>query len=523
MIAKMLLDCLESPSIHFPESTAIIKPDGSSLTYAEMNRRANALATCLYRSGVGRGHRVGVMLPKTAEAIIALFGIMKVGAAYVPMDPSAPTERSLQILNDAELRACFVGPRSLSLVLSAQDKAKPHRVIVVGADADLSHPSVISYQAAIQSDSKSFESDVRSTDLAYLIYTSGSTGIPKGVTISHENAISFVNWYSTLVALNSKDRTAGTAPLFFDPAVHDIFSPLLHGASICLIPENAALNPKELAAFITERRVTVFCSSPSALTLLAQFGQLETHDASNLRTVVFGGEVFPVKELRELKRHWPKPVYYNLYGPTETTVACTSFRIPEAIPEGREQPFPIGVPAPYCKALVLDAQGEEVQEGQEGILHVSGPSISPGYRNRPAENATAFVMRDGQRWCNTGDWVRWDDRDGFIYLGRKDRMIKRRGYRIELDDIEKALHQHPRVREAAVVCSSDADGNKRIIAFLTLKPGDSISMVDWKIFCSSKLPVYMIPDQFLLQDPLPRTSTQKVDYQALTHALGSPG
>ena len=519
MIPKTLVDCLELGATRFPLRTAIIRPDATSITYAEMNQQASALASYLSRSGVGRGHRVGVMMPKSAEAIIALCGIMKAGAAYVPIDPSAPAARSERIMNDAQLHGFIVESRNLPSLLNAQCAANSKIVIVVGAQADLLTAPAVSYEAVVESGPNSFPSAAETTDVAYLMYTSGSTGEPKGVMITHENAIVFVNWYAPLIELNCADKIGGMAPLFFDVSVCEMFPPLLHGASLCLLPDRAGVNPKELAALIADRRLTVFSSSPSALALLAQFGELQHHDASSLRLVHFIGEVFPIKHLRELKRQWPKPVYWNLYGPTETAVASTGYRIPDTIPAERDSPYPIGFAAPYCQTLILDAQRQKVKNGEEGLLHISGPSVSPGYWNRPVENAAAFFMLDGQRWYNTGDWVRWDDRDGFIYLGRKDRMVKRRAYRIELDEIEKAFYQHPRVREAAVISTADAEGSIRIIAFLTLKPGDPIALVDWKMFCSSKLPVYMSPDQFVFQDRLPRTASDKVDYQALKQEI----
>ena len=194
-------------------------------------------------------------------------------------------------------------------------------------------------------------------------------------------------------------------------------------------------------------------STPSILTLLMQFGNLEAVDASSLRLVLFAGEVFPVKHLREVQRRWPAPVYYNLYGPTETNV-CTFARIPADIPADRDTPYPIGFACAHCAALVLEEDGHEVASGEEGLLYISGPSVFQGYWNRPEVNRTLFLERDGRRWYNTGDLVRWDPAEGYVYLGRRDRMVKRRGYRIELGEIERALYLHPRVREAAVISTS---------------------------------------------------------------------
>jgi acyl-coenzyme A synthetase/AMP-(fatty) acid ligase len=249
--------------------------------------------------------------------------------------------------------------------------------------------------------------------------------------------------------------------------------------------------------------------------LLLQFGELGASDVRSLRFVFFGGEIFPVKHLWELKRDWPNPAYYNFYGPTEITVACTYAKIPDVIPANREEPFPIGFPCSHCKTLVLDEKGREVAVGEEGFLHISGPSVSAGYWNRPAENATAFIYRDNARWYNTGDLVKWNPEEGFLFIGRKDRMIKRRGYRIELDEIERVLHLHPDIQEAAVVSVPDADAGVRIVAFVTPRHSAIPSMIAMKTFCSKKLPAYMSPDQFIFQDQLARTPSAKLDYETL--------
>ena len=239
---------------------------------------------------------------------------------------------------------------------------------------------------------------------------------------------------------------------------------------------------------------------------------------SSLRLVLFAGEVFPVKHLREVTRRWPRPVYYNLYGPTETNV-CTFARIPLPVPDERDTPYPIGFACAHCQPLVLDADGQEVKAGDEGLLYISGPSVFDGYWNRPAENARAFIERDGRRWYNTGDLVRWSPEEGYLYAGRKDRMVKRRGYRIELGEIERALYSHAAVREAAVVAVPDADAGVRIVAFLACHGGKPPSIVELKTFCGTKVPAYMSPDRFLFEDVLPHTSTDKVDYQALRGRL----
>ena len=350
-------------------------------------------------------------------------------------------------------------------------------------------------------------------DLAYILYTSGSTGIPKGVMLSQENATSFVDWCSSVFSPTEEDRFSSHAPFHFDLSILDIYVSLKHGASLHIVSEDLGKNPRELAEFIAERKLTVWYSTPSILSLLAQFGHLENLDCGSLRTVLFAGEVFPVKHLRAITQLWPRPRYYNLYGPTETNV-CTYAEVPSVIPEDRTEPYPIGPACSHCTPLVLDPDLHEVASGEEGLLYMAGPSVFQGYWNRPKETAAAFIERDGRRWYCTGDVVREDPKEGFIYVGRRDRMVKRRGYRIELDDIEAALYRNKKLREVGVISSAAPGEDVKIIAYLVggeQKPG----VIEMKMFCAQNLQAYMNPDQFVFLESLPRTSTNKVDYQAL--------
>jgi amino acid adenylation domain-containing protein len=457
------------------------------------------------------------VLPKSSSAVVTLFGIMKAGAAYVPVDYSAPLERGRRILTDCQVRALIIDGGSLAVIpeLPATD-ASPRPVIVVGGISDPSTAEQTTPFADVIADARHPTMRSRGEDdLAYILYTSGSTGMPKGVMISHRNVLSFVDWCSSVFEPNQHDRFSSHAPFHFDPSVFDLYVATKHGAEVHLIPEDVAKRPEQLARFVATRQLTVWCSTASALTLLVQFGDLEVHQASSLRLVLSGGEVFPIKHLRELQRRWPAPVYYNVYGPTEACVFCTLARIPSPVPEDRETPYPIGFPGSHCSALVLDDEGREVAPGDEGLLHVSGAPVFSGYWNRPADTAAAFLDREGVRWYNTGDVVRWCPADGFTYVARNDNMVKRRGYRIELGEIERALYLHSSVRETAVVSFADADASVKIVAFLSCHDGAKPSIVELKTFCAAKLPSYMNPDRFVFQDRLPRTATDKIDYRAL--------
>jgi len=523
-MARHLADYLEASAARYPLRTAVVDSAGQSLTYAELDSQASALASFLASRGIGRGDRVGLVLPKGLAAVVSIFGVLKAGAAYVPVDATAPTDRSRRILTDCAIRALIAAGRCLDVAPDSGGNAALAALISVGENTS-GASNATSWRDALSNPINPSDSTnaIDPSDLAYILYTSGSTGMPKGAMITHANALSFIDWCSEAFVPMPDDRFSNHAPFHFDASVLDIYLSIKHGASTHLISDDLGRSPKDLANFVAERRLTVWFSTPWILSLLVQFGQLSSHDGSALRLVLFGGEVFPVKHLRELKRHWRSAVYYNLYGPTEITVACTAARIPDVIPDDREAPFPIGFPCTHCRTRVLDRDGQPVNEGGEGVLYVNGPSVFSGYWNRPAETAAAFLERDRVRWYNTGDVVRFDSAEGFTYVGRQDRMVKRRGYRMELGEIESALYAHPRLREAAVVSVPDANAGVSVIAFVSSDAVSPPSIVDLKTFCATKVPAYMSPDRFVFRDRLPRTSSDKIDYQALLAELRAEG
>jgi len=352
-------------------------------------------------------------------------------------------------------------------------------------------------------------------DLAYILYTSGSTGKPKGVMLSHENAVSFVDWCSEVFAPQTSDRFSSHAPFHFDLSILDIHLPLKHGATLVLVTEDVGKDPVRLAPLIADQRITCWYSAPSILSLLAQYGKLASYDYSALRLVLFAGEVFPVKHLRTLTRLLPAPEYFNLYGPTETNV-CTFYQVPLPIPEERSVPFPIGKVCSHLEGRVLDEAGREIPRGDEGELCIAGRGVMQGYWSLPEQTSRAFHKdQSGRRWYKTGDIVVQAPDGDYTYLGRRDRMIKRRGYRVELGEIEAGLYRHPSVKEVAVIAVSDEEAGKRVRAFLSCRDTKHPSLVQMKGFCSKNLPLYMIPDDFVWCDALPKTSTDKVDYQRL--------
>jgi len=475
--------------------------ESTEIGHAELVRRSDRVRDALWDAGVRPGDRVGLRLRKSPDAVIAIFGILKTGAAYVPVDVQSPAARGAYVLNDCKVRAVVVEPAGKD-ALATELEALGHRPVFLTMDDLPRAPEVATVEA-------------QPDDIAYILYTSGSTGRPKGVVLSHRNAHSFIDWCSDLLAPTGDDVFSSHAPFHFDLSILDIYVPAKHGATLVLIGEDLGKDPVQLAQAIADQRISCWYSTPSILTLLCHYGKLDRHAFPALRSVCFAGEVFPVPQFRALKALLPRPRYYNLYGPTETNV-CTWYEVPDDDAWQALASFPIGAICEPNEGRVVNEQGGDVPRGAEGELVVAGPNVMQGYWNLPEQNAAAFLAdAGGKRWYKTGDIVTQDAAGLYTYRGRRDRMVKRRGYRVELGEIEASLMRHPDVREAAAVAVADGEGGVRVLAFVSCRAGHNLSIIALKTHSSKNLPPYMIPDQFKVLAALPRTSTDKVDLQAL--------
>lgn len=504
--SRRLHELLSRSAESHANDIAVISPEAESIRYRDLDLQASRIAALLKRHGIGSGDRVGVHAPKSVGTVASLFGIMKAGATYVPVDPTGPARRNLEILSDCSVKAVITDEthadrlRSESGLSMPQLEALEHLerwtkglIVIEGTSGELQEPP---------------------PDLAYILYTSGSTGKSKGVMHTHASALSFVDWCAHELQPTSSDRFSSHAPFHFDLSILDLYVPIRVGASIVLIGEELGKQPLRLAGVFSEHRLTVWYSTPSILRLLVEFGKIDRQDCSSLRLVLFAGEVFPLKHLRALRALWPSPKYYNLYGPTETNV-CTYYEVPREIPEDRTEPLPIGKACSGDLLKIVDTEGKEVSPGSEGELLVTGGSVMTGYWNRADLTDRGFSRdRDGVRWYRTGDVVAGDGAD-LRFLGRRDRMVKRRGYRVELGEIESALYRHPKVTEAAMVAVPDPESGVLLKAFLSWSGGTPPSLIELKQFCATNLPLYMVPDRFKVLTELPKTSTDKIDYQTL--------
>ena len=512
-----LSELLDASVARFPGKTGVAVAEGKRITYGELGELSDRLRDRLWHLGVRPGDRVGMRLHKSIDSVVAIFGILKAGAAYVPVDAESPTPRGAYILNDCQVKA-LVTEKGLEAPLVEELRKLGASPTVLAIDEHDSGVAMRTLLAGLQeSDPAPVVSSVRSKpdDIAYILYTSGSTGNPKGVVLSHRNAASFVDWCSETFEPVADDIFSSHAPFHFDLSILDIYVPMKHGCTLVLFGEALGKEPVRLAQAIAAEKISVWYSTPSILNFLALYGKLDRYDFSPLRMVFFAGEVFPVPQFRGIKALWPKPRYFNLYGPTETNV-CTYYEVPDDGSWEAMDTFPIGRICQPNAGIVVDEQNQPVPLGEPGELLVSGPNVMQGYWNLPEQNQCAFhVDADGAKWYRTGDVVKEDATAQYKYLNRRDRMVKRRGYRVELGEIEAGLLRHPDIREAAVVAVPDKDSGVRIAAFVSCQVDKSLTIIALKTLSSKNLPPYMIPDSFKVVDALPRTSTNKVDFQAL--------
>jgi amino acid adenylation domain-containing protein len=518
-----LAGLLEASARRFPDSPAVGMAEGTPITYAELDALSDRMRDRLWAFGVRPGDRVGLRLHKSVDGIMTIFGALKAGAAYVPVDAESPPARGAYILNDCQVKV-VVTEKKIEAALTQELGhlgASPVLLVVEGegeypgGDARLGIARLLDALDAAGPAPRVTSVSSGENDLAYILYTSGSTGKPKGVVLSHGNAASFIDWCSDAFEPRQTDTFSSHAPFHFDLSILDLYVPIKHGARLALFGEALGKDPMKLAAAISSEKISVWYSTPSILNFLATYGKLDRYDYSSLRIVHFAGEVFPIPQFKALRAIWQWPRYFNLYGPTETNV-CTYYEVPADDSWTGMSTFPIGKICPPNRGWVVDEHAQAVKRGEPGELLVSGPNVMQGYWNLPEQNARVFVTdADGRRWYRTGDIVTEDEHCEYKYLGRRDRMVKRRGYRVELGEIEAALARHPDIKEAAVVAVPDNDSGVKIAAFVSCQDARPLTIIALKKLSSESLPPYMIPDSFRVIQALPRTSTDKVDLQAL--------
>jgi amino acid adenylation domain-containing protein len=505
-----LHELIEEQVRRTPDAPAV-RYKGATLTYAELSARAARLASRLTRLGAGPEALVGVCLERSFELIVALLGILKAGAAYVPLDPSYPRERLDAILEDL---AGNGDPRPLVVTREEHRAALPERVtagagrivLLAGGEPDTAPTRGSSPQGELD-------------QLAYTIFTSGSTGRPKGAMNAHRGVVNRLLWMQQTYGLTAEDRVLQKTPFSFDVAVWELFWPLLSGATLVMAEPGMHRDSAYLADILREERITTVHFVPSLLRVFLE--EPEAAACRSLRRVICSGEALPPDLVDRFFALFPLeagPVLHNLYGPTEAAVDVTWW---ECAP-GQER-TPIGRPVANTRIHLLESLAGGLQAapfGSQGELYIGGVQVGRGYLGRPDLTAERFLpdpfaVELGGRLYRTGDAARYSAEGVLEYLGRLDHQVKIRGFRIELEEIETVLRQHPGLRDAVVVAWEAGPGDRRLIAYLVVRQEMATADGELRRFLEQRLPDYMIPSRMIRLQALPLTSSGKVDRRSL--------
>lgn len=462
----------------------------TTLTYRELDENSGRLARLLTGNyGVRKGDLIGICLPRDEWMIIGMLGILKAGAAYIPIDVNLPDARKRYIINDARLQLLVVRPS--------------HEIVQEpGMRYCMLDENAIPATAPVQEHYAS----LTPSDLAYVIYTSGSTGEPKGVMVEHGGIANTVYAQQTLFGVRPGEKGLQFASMSFDASVWEIFLMLASGGALYIIDDAARQEPGMLDTFLVRHHIDVITIPPVCLQMMSDEAM------RTVRTVITAGEA-SIRESVDRYLRWGE--YYNAYGPTESSICATAFRM---APGDKVPPdsIPIGRPIPNTTIYILDDQLELTPDGIPGEICIGGPGLARGYLNRPELTRARFInhpWKPGERLYRTGDVGRWLPGGHIQFIGRKDEQVKINGHRVELGEIEAALRSCPQVTSAAAAVKKDADGGKCLAAYLTSdKPLD---MQDVRRQLSAQLPAYMIPHRFIQLQALPLNNSGKVDKKAL--------
>jgi amino acid adenylation domain-containing protein len=486
-------DLVQRVAARTPDAVAVEAPD-ATLTYATLERRANQLAHLLRAQGVGRGTLVGVCLDRTSFLPVALLGVLKAGAAYVPVDPAHPAERLAYTLLDAGV-TCVVTEERFAPSVSAA------KVPFVFVDVE---PSFLATQPV-----HAPAIDVAPGDLAYVIYTSGSTGRPKGVEIEHGNLVNLLRGMQREPGIEAGDVLLAVTTPSFDIAGLELFLPLVTGARTVIAGRADVLDGERLRDLVESSGATIMQATPATWRLLIDTGWQGGPEL----TALCGGEALPRDLARELSTR--VRVLWNMYGPTETTIWSTLQEVTD-----HDGDIPIGHPIANTTVYVLDAAGRPAPIGVAGELCIGGEGVARGYRARPELTAEKFVTlsiagRPPERVYRTGDVVRLRGDLALEFVGRRDQQVKLRGFRIELGEIESVLAEHPSVRRSVVIVREDAPGDQRLVAYVVPADGSELPGETLRTLLRSRLPEYMVPSAIVSLSELPLTPNGKVDRKAL--------
>ncbi|MBD9361553.1 non-ribosomal peptide synthetase [Methylomonas fluvii] len=487
----------EAQAEKLPNAVAVVF-EGQSLTYAELNSKANQLAHYLGAHGIGPDVLVSICLERSLEMVIGLLGILKAGGAYVPLDPGYPQERLDFMLRD-------VGAAVVLTQTACREKLKASSATVLCLDGD--------WDMIAKVKDNNPDIQLMPENLAYCIYTSGSTGQPKAACITHQGILNRLQWMQEQYRLNGRDCVLQKTPYSFDVSVWEFFWPLMTGAQLVVAKPDEHKDNGVLVDTIIREQITTIHFVPSMLQAFIDTPGVES--CTSLKRVICSGEALPADLVVRFQNKLPTELH-NLYGPTEASVDVSYWA---CLPDCPETAIPIGRPIANIRLYILDRQLNPVPLGTPGELHIAGIGLGRGYLNRPELTAEKFILSpfgpEGSRLYKTGDLARYRIDGNIDYLGRIDYQVKIRGFRIELGEIEARLLKHPNIKEAAVLAREDTPGDKRLVAYLVVVNKEAADVEQLKHHLQETLPDYMLPGAFVLLDSMPLSANGKLDRKRL--------
>jgi len=510
-VSSTLIHSIENSALRFPERDAF-RCGNLVLNYKELQYKTDQLAKQLIDFNVEKGDRVGIFMPRCIETAIATYGIMKSGAAYVPLDPLAPPERTKFLIDNCDIDHVISVPSQKKQLLKVLKEGASLNTIIGVKDGSLPITSV-SWDTIFSNSIADYQKiEVLEQDIAYIMFTSGSTGTPKGIVHTHRSGLNYAKFSAELYALNFTDRVANHAPLHFDICTFGYFSAPWVGACTIIIPDAYTKLPASLSELMAREKITLWYSVPLALVQLLLNGVLDKRNLSTLKWVLFGGESFPAKHLNALMQHWPHARFSNVYGPAEIN-QCTYYHLDS--PPDIASTIPLGEVWKHATYKILDLNDEEVKKGNVGELAVCTTTMMEGYwKNKELTRKSIYTEETTtnlkHRYYRTGDLVRENEQKELLFIGRNDRQVKLRGYRIEMDEVENVLVRHKEVKEVGVFLSENEVGDPVLNAAVVLTPKASVDERALTKFCASFLPSYAIPENIYFITEFPRTSSGKI-------------
>ena len=502
---RNILDDLNRTAREKPEKLAF--SDGvTGLTFGELHRQSRAIGTFLHQRGIYR-KPVVIFMEKSPQEVAAFFGVVAGGCFYVPIDAEMPGGRIQLILDNVRSPLVICDEHTLETARSFQLEGAEAVLYADIADTEPDAGALDAiYDRAID------------TDPIYIVFTSGSTGVPKGVAACHRSVLDYVEQLSETLGFDEDTVFGSQTPLYFDACLKEVYSTIKHGATTYLIPRNLFSIPVALVEYLNEHGINTLCWVVSALTMISAFGTFEVVKPKYLRTIAFGSEVFPIKQLRLWREALPEASFTNLYGPTEGTGMCCYYHVDREFREG--EAIPIGRPFPNREILLLTEDGKPAGPGQEGEICIRGTALTLGYYNDPERTAQSFVQNPLQTAYpeliyKTGDMGRYNEAGELVFVSRKDYQIKHMGHRVELGEVEANVSMLPGVRMSA--CIYDEKRGKIVLYYV----GDPAER-ELTEALKTKLPRYMLPNRLIRLDRLPQTPNGKLDRVALKKMYLAP-